>query len=263
MKSTQITMLQQREISEVLTGFGLGTREQDAYIALLQHGKTTMTPLARALNLPATTVQSVLSRLERIGLVDVTKQKSRSVFEAHDPVVLRRILEHKIQDVAGIIPLLSALKGESRAPTKIRVFTHDRIAEVLNASLRCKTKTVYEVVSADDFQESIGEKFHYTRKRVAEGIRLQSLRVEKYEIKKYNKSVHARELREAKFLPAELTFRSSILFWDDTVAFFTPREEGMCWTVESPAIHEMCSQIFALLWSVSRRMETLGEDTAG
>jgi len=42
-------------------------------------------------------------------------------------------------------------------------------------------------------------------------VRLKSLRVEAREIKKYNKRIHERELREAKFLPAEMNFRGLIM----------------------------------------------------
>jgi len=85
-------------------------------------------------------------------------------------------------------------------------------------------------------------------------VRLRSLRVERREIKKYAPEIDARELREAKFLPRELTFRASIMIWDDTVAFFTPKDEGLAWTVRSSALAETLRQLFDLLWSVSRKM---------
>ena len=88
-------------------------------------------------------------------------------------------------------------------------------------------------------------------------MRLKSLRVEAREIKKYSAAIHAKEMREARFLPREFTFRASILFWDDTVAFFTTKDEGIAWTVQSPVIRELFQQVFDMLWSVSRKMETL------
>ena len=87
-------------------------------------------------------------------------------------------------------------------------------------------------------------------------MRLRSLRVERHEIKRYSKETHARELREAKFLPRELSFKASLMCWDDTVAFFSSNDEGLAWTVESRSIAETVRQLFDLLWSVSRTMET-------
>lgn len=233
----------------------MNEKDQDVYLALLPLGPSTLTPLSRATGLPATTVQSVLARLDRAGLVSVSKRKSRSVYEALDPVALRRMLERQTEEVAGVIPQLQSLMRGEGGPAAIRVYQRERMAEIFHEALGAKGKLVHEIISARDLQDVLGEKFHFTRRRVKAGIQLKSLRVESSEIKTYSRAAHARELREAKFLPREMTGRCSILFWDDTVAFFTPVSEGLAWTVRSKALRATLQQLFDLLWSVSRRME--------
>lgn len=245
-----------KEIREVLERFGLRDADQRVYLALVASGASTLSPLSRQTGLPVTTVQSVAKRLVDLGIVNVTKRKSRSVYEADDPAVLRRILERQAEEVAGIIPMLQKMKSGPASSPKIRVYQRERVADVFHEALKGKDKLVYEIVSARDLQDVLGEKFHFTKRRVADGVRLNSLRVESQEIKKYSKSAHARELREARFLPRDLTFRCSIMFWDDTVAFFTTKAEGLAWTVESKTLRETFEQVFSLLWSVSRHMET-------
>ncbi|MBI4449757.1 hypothetical protein HY634_01745 [Candidatus Uhrbacteria bacterium] len=253
---SSLTSLQRKEVHEVLERYGLSGKEREAYLALLSFGPATVTPFARHLRVPVTTAQSLLNRLTERGLVGTTKRRSRTVYEAREPVVLRRLLERQIEEVATIIPFLKTLQVAAGTSAKIRVFERDRINDILIASLSCKEKFVHEIVSAGPFQAMIGERLHYTRRRVAAGVRLRSLRVEATEIKKYSGAAHARELREAKFLPRELTFQWSIFFWDDTVAFFAPPDEGIAWTVESRTLRVTMQQLFDLLWSVSRRMET-------
>ncbi len=245
-----------KEIREVLERFGLRAADQKVYLALVASGASTLSPLSRQTGLPVTTVQSVAKRLVDLGIVNVTKRKSRSVFEADDPAVLRRILERQAEEVAGIIPMLQKMKSGPTSSPKIRVYQRERVSDVFHEALKAKDKLVYEIVSARDLQDVLGEKFHFTKRRVAGGVRLNSLRVESQEIKKYSKATHARELREARFLPRDLTFRCSIMFWDDTVAFFTTKAEGLAWTVESKTLRETFEQVFSLLWSVSRHMET-------
>lgn len=245
-----------KEIREVLERFGLRAADQKVYLALVASGASTLSPLSRQTGLPVTTVQSVAKRLVDLGIVNVTKRKSRSVFEADDPAVLRRILERQAEEVAGIIPMLQKMKSGPTMSPKIRVYQRERVSDVFHEALKAKDKLVYEIVSARDLQDVLGEKFHFTKRRVAGGVRLNSLRVESQEIKKYSKATHARELREARFLPRDLTFRCSIMFWDDTVAFFTTKAEGLAWTVESKTLRETFEQVFSLLWSVSRHMET-------
>ncbi|MBI4434026.1 hypothetical protein HY632_04585 [Candidatus Uhrbacteria bacterium] len=251
-----LTALQRKEIGEVLGQFGLKPKERDVYLALLSMGRTTATPFARSLRLPVTTVQSMCQRLVDRGLVGVTKRKSRSVYEAHEPTTLRRLLERKVEEVATIIPLLNSIHAAADVRAKVRVYERERVTDVLLDSLRTHEKLVCEIVAAGPLQQVIGERLHYTRRRVAAGVRLRSLRIESQEIKKYSAATHFRELREAKFLPRELAFSWSIFFWDDTVAFFSPRDEGIAWTVESRSFRITMQQLFDLLWSVSRKMET-------
>lgn len=250
---------QQKEINEILEKFGLGQKDRAAYLALLELGQTTVGPLARAIGVPVTTAQSVVGRLVKSGLVDISNKRSRHLYEAHDPIVMKRILERSLQELGQTLPLLQSLKAERAGESKIRVYFRERATDIFHEALATKDKLVYEIVSARDFQDVLGEKFHFTRRRVANKINLKSLRVEAHEIKKYSESTHRRELREAKFLPREFTFRASVMFWDDTVAFFTTKNEALAWTVQSPAIREMFQQLFDVLWSVSRRMETVKE----
>jgi sugar-specific transcriptional regulator TrmB len=260
MRFDSLPSSQQKEINEILEKFGLGQKDCAAYLALLELGQTTVGPLARAINVPVTTAQSVVSRLIKSGLVDVSNNKSRHLYEAHDPVIMKRILERSLQEIGQTIPLLQSLKAEKTGNSKIRVYYRERATDIFHEALGAKDKMVYEIVSARDLQDVLGEKFHFTRRRVTGRVNLKSLRVEAHEIKKYSESAHRRELREAKFLPREFTFRASVMFWDNTVAFFTPKNEGVAWTVQSVAMREMFRQLFDVLWSVSRRMETAKEN---
>ncbi len=251
---------EKKEIKEVLTAFGFNPKDQDVYLGLLSFGQSTLTPLSRKLELPVSTVQSTMQRLVKKGVVDVSKRKSRQVFEAAGPGVFKDILKEHAKGIGAIIPLLAKLRTDPLTAPKLKVFRNERVSEIFNESLECESKLVYEIVSAKAFQAVIGEKYHYTRRRIKSGVHLKSLRVREHEIKKYNAKTHERELREAKFLPAEFTFESNISFWDDTVAFFSTKPEGLHWMVTSRSIREMFEQIFNLLWSVSGKMETLAEE---
>ncbi|MFA6097884.1 MAG: helix-turn-helix domain-containing protein [Candidatus Paceibacterota bacterium] len=259
MNNNALTKLEEQEIAEALEQFGLNGKDRTVYFSLLALGRSSITPISKSTRLPLTTVQSVLARLEKAGILDVTMQRSRHIYEAKDPQVFKRILERETEEIAGIIPLLKKMRSDRGASSRIRIFYRERIADIFHEALNSESKLVYEIVSARELQEVLGEKFHFTKRRIREKVRLKSLRVEENEIKKYSKTIHEKELREAKFLPRELTFRSSMMFWDDKVAFFTTKAEGIAWVVESRTIFETVRQMFELLWSVSRRMETVPE----
>ncbi len=252
----QLSIIENQEIEEVLSSFGLSANEQKVYLSLLSLGKSTLSPLSKMANLNLTTVQSIVKRLINLGLTEVSLIKTRSLYQATEPITLKKILENKIKEVSTIIPFLKKIQQEEVVSSKIKVYYKDRMTEIFNQILEEEEDEVLEIVSAEDFQEIIGEKFHFTKRRVEKNIKLKSLRIENQEIKKYNSEVHEKELRQAKFLPAELTFRNSIMIWQNKVAFFTTKEEGLAWIVESSTQNEMWRQLFELLWSVSRKMET-------
>ncbi|MCX6779109.1 MAG: hypothetical protein NTU97_02670 [Candidatus Magasanikbacteria bacterium] len=253
----KLNILQNREVTEVLKKFGLNDKEKEVYLGLIQAGATTLTPLSKMLRLPITTIQSILSRLHTDGLVGVSKNRGRHVYEAHDPAVLKKIREEEIREITNILPFLKKLQGEETPSAKVQIFYRERMTDIFLKALESKNKVVYEIVSGRDIQDVLGEKFHFTRRRLEIGIHLKSLRVEKSEIKKYSKETHVREMREARFLPKEMFFKSNLMFWDNQVAIFSAKNEGLAILIESPSIKEMVSQIFELLWSVSRRMESI------
>ncbi len=256
MSLPKITALRSKEINEVLGRFGLNDKERQVYLKLLTLKPTTLTPLARSVGLPVTTVQAVLGRLVDFGVVNITKRKSRHVYEAGEPGVIKQIMERKVEEAAEILPFLKTLQVQGESKAKIRLYYRERMNDIFLEALEAKNKTLYEIVAAKEIQDIFGERFHFTKRRIEKKIFLKSLRVETREIKKYSRMTHVRELREAKFLPRDLAFQASIFFWDDSVAFFSTREEGLAWVVESKVIRRTFEQLFQLLWSLGRAMET-------
>lgn len=261
MNNIEFTGTELKEIRECLLEFGLKNKDIQVYLALLSSGKSTLSPISLKVNLPITTVQSILIRLNQKGIILVSKNKSRSVYEAYDPSILKILLQRRIEDVSSVLPLLRKIKNteNSHLNPKVEVFYKDRIRDVFHQALNCEEKTIYEIVSAANFQNIIGEKFHFTKRRVALGINLKSLRIRAHEIKKYSQRTHIKELREAKFLPQELDFLGSLMIWDNRVALFTSKKEGLAVVIESKVIRDTIMQIFELLWSISGLMETKTE----
>ena len=244
---------------EVFEQLGLNQNEIMVYWQLVSLGRATLTPISLAADLPLTTVQTIVKRLVARGWIKVGKNKSRQVYEALDSVIIQKILERQTQEVKQILPLLKKIKADRVVKNKIEIYRGKNIVDLLHKALEGKEKIIYEIVAARNFQITIGEKLHFTKNRVERGIELKSLRVEVEEIKKYNEKIHRRELREAKFLPRELNFDASMMMWDQSVAWFSNADEKTAVLIESGSMVQMQKQIFELLWSVSRKMETLVE----
>ncbi len=122
MNKSTLTKLEKQEIAEALEQFGLNEKERIVYFSLLISGKSSITHISNHARLPLTTVQSVLFRLERRGLLDVNMRRSRHIYEAKDPQVFKKILEREAEEIAGIIPLLPKMKSEEKVYSQIRIY---------------------------------------------------------------------------------------------------------------------------------------------
>jgi hypothetical protein len=88
-----------------------------------------------------------------------------------------------------------------------------------------------------------------------EPVRLDAAR----EIARGSAATHAllEGLREAKWLPRHRRpSRRASCSGTTRWRFGTTKEEGLAWTVQSKALRETYGQIFGMVWSVSRKMET-------
>lgn len=256
MNIKQLSDLQKKEIFEVLEAFGLSTKESEAYLTILQMKEVTLTPLSKILKIPVTTVQSIVKRLSDKRLLSVSTRKTRHVYSALNPKVISEILDRQLKESLNILPFLEKLSLDVPLENRARIYYDDQMRDIFVEALSCKSKMIYEIVAAKDIQDIMGERLHFSRQRVAKNIRLKSLRVETREIKMYSKKKHTSELREARFLPRELTFVSSMLFWDNTVAIFSTKEEGVAFVFESRSLKVMYQQLFELLWDLGRPMIT-------
>lgn len=113
-------MDQIKRTQEVLEQFGLSANEAQVYQAALSLGQTSPFALARATNIPRTTVYAVLTDLALKGLVQLESatglMKQQTKVRAQNPSILREILWHKrdslVKQEVDIVAILPYLKKE-------------------------------------------------------------------------------------------------------------------------------------------------------
>ena len=101
-----------------------------------------------------TTVQSILDRLEKRGLVNVTTRRSRHVYHPNDPSVLKKILEQRIKDLGNIMPLLKKIKADESVDAKIKIYYRERMAEIFHEALSIIAQD-YSFMTLEKMRESL------------------------------------------------------------------------------------------------------------
>lgn len=75
---------------------GFNQTETKVYLSLAEIGKSTASLLAKKINIPRTTVYSVLNNLQHKGLVALEKKKNTTFYTSNNPqAILRNLLEEK------------------------------------------------------------------------------------------------------------------------------------------------------------------------
>ena len=94
----------------------------------------------------------------------------------------------------------------------------------------------------------------YWKKRVKNGIAVKIL-CNRNDIEPIDKQVNLgnnfRMLRDIRFLPNTLKFKTSLIVYDDKTHFFSPPEEGYIFLFESQSFTNTIKNLFNFLWEIS------------
>ena len=98
---------------EVLEEIGLSKNEAKTYLALLELGKNTTTPIARKAKIERSNTYYSLEGLQSKGLISVETVNGVKHFTATNPDFLERLMIEKQQRVQEIIPKLKLYQNKN------------------------------------------------------------------------------------------------------------------------------------------------------
>ena len=110
------------EIEEKLKQLGLTNNEIGVYLALLQKGKSTATIIRKDTKIVNSQVYSALDMLIAKGLVMYEKRAQGKLYVAADPIVLRELLNQRMQEVEKVLPLLRQIRRTENVETDTAIY---------------------------------------------------------------------------------------------------------------------------------------------
>lgn len=240
-----------KEVSETFVALGLTESESSLWLALHKLTGASLSDLSREVGLSVSTTQSILKRLVLEGFV-LTDTRTQGLFYRPVPVeVVSARLRSLEQSVLAMSPFLDRLSKGVSGLSRVTFFEGRQVLQIFEEMLESKSKLIKEIVSPLPLQNVLGERFHFSRRRVKSGVKLQSLRVRQMEIKQYNRQKNITELREARFLPSGVNFEMSMFIWDDCTAFVSSQGEGFGFISRSRELRVMMESVFGVLWGIS------------
>lgn len=252
-------------IPQILRKLDLDEKEITAYLRLLRAGALRASTLAYQMELPRTTTQNILLRLERDGLVTKSYDHNTAIFAPVHPEELAQLLEMKrrkenheyersIQDLAKIMPELTSMMHSSKVIPGVKFFQgRDGIRKVLFDTLTSKTE-LKDFANIDAmFQHAQDINDEYIAEREKSTVTKRSLLLETpfahkiYESGKYSPKSH----KGYKWIDGKLyPFAIEMNIYDGKISYITYVENDFVGAIiENQYIYQMHDAMWNLLWN--------------
>lgn len=239
-------------IKEALINYGLEKSEIDIYLFLLKNKDVPAYAISKGVSIPRTTIYTILTGLEKRGLVSSWLKNGTKHFSAENPNVILRDLKQKENDIVAILPDLSNLFSLSSIHPSTKLYlgkdgckqAFEIILDVIKSQ---KVKRIYAY--SDSEITNLFPKFYkewrirknktdaYTQLIVPASTNISS---EDYKTDSF---------RETRILSSKYPFTGSINICGTYTIFFSFNEkEPYAVVVDSKIITDMLTQFFVYTW---------------
>lgn len=259
-------------LTDVLTSLGLDDKERSIYLELLKRGPSRASVLSYHVNLPRTTVQNILLRLEREKLASKRIEKNVFIFAASDPENLLKIVDIKKRqetakyerlrdDLQAIMPqMISMMQSNKNLPSVKFYRGRDAVRTILFDTLSSKTelKDFANIDAMFQYVKDINDEYVAAREKTMKTkrpITKRSLLLDTpfahqvYESGRYSPKSH----KGYKWIKSSLyPFALEMNIYDGKVSYITYVEDDFTGVIiENEHIYRMHDSMWNLIWDMS------------
>lgn len=249
---------------KTLQHFGLDEKETAAYLRLLKYGGTRASTLAYLLAQPRSSVQNILTRLEKQNLVVKTRDKNTYIYSPVHPEEFIEILEVKkrkknyeyqklANELEKVMPqMLGMMQTDRHIPSvqfyRGRAGVHQVLFDTLNS--RTNLKDFANIDSMFKYVKDINAEYVKAREKTT--LKKRSLLLDTpfarkvYESQKYSPKSHA----GYKWINSQrYPFTIETNIYDGKVSYLTYVENDLVGVIiENDYIYQMHNSMWDLIW---------------
>lgn len=243
-----------------LINLGFSTKEAGVYLALLELGKRTVTPIARNANINRTTVYDILDSLVAKGLVSVSGKEPLQEYVAESPEKILSLMENQIkkdqaslQQAQSLVPQLKSMHNIS--DTKVRFYEGRQGMEQVYEDTLTSHETILAYANVNEMHAAMPDYFpSYYKRRTKKGVHIRAIiPSNKAGIERVSKDKD--EARESALVPEDkIYFSPEINIYDNKIMIASWKEKlGII--IESKEIAEAMKTIYEMAWAEAKRLE--------
>lgn len=234
----------------LLNIFDLKDRKAAVYLATLELGSATVTPIARKAGVLRTTTYDLLEDLQFKGLVFYREHHGRRHYQVSDPRRLKQILQQQQKEVDHSLPELLALYKPSKEKPSTRMYDGvGEIARIYEEILSASKLDAYG--NFDKIEQYYPEFKRYLKKQFKRTIKIRDIVVMSKNVDKYRK-LYTPPRQQLRILPEGMMLETDTMIFDDKVAIISYADTVHGLIIESKAIADTQRLLFEQLWKMSK-----------
>ncbi|MBR9691933.1 TrmB family transcriptional regulator [Candidatus Woesearchaeota archaeon] len=240
--------------TKALEKLGLTKNEIAIYLALLELGASTTSPITRKSQLHSSRVYESLNKLIEKGLVSSLIKSNRKYFSAADPEVILDILDEEKREINKILPQLKAIKPLKPIEEKSTMYEgYKGVRYVFDEIVRTLKKNDEVLVfGARNEDENFMAKTYfreYTQRRIAKGIKMRMIfNADSRETGKiYSKFKNT----EVRYMPPNMKTPSAINIFGNNVGTLVLKQKPVIFVITSKEVADSYRAFFKMLWQLA------------
>lgn len=237
----------------IIEQLGYTPQEAAVYLASLELGGSTATDIAAKARLPRTTVNLIITSLQKKGLMNAFIQRKRKIWAAENPERLLIALKEREASLKLVLPELQSLRHDTGVKPTVRAYSGaEEIKQIMNDILESKHH-VSAILSWDEWIALLGRQYmdDFIEQRYRQYLRIRLL-TPKSKTSLALKARDGEELRTTQFLPSSVSINNCNFIYANKVAIISlnkKRPVGIL--IEDIDIHHTMEVMFESLWRES------------
>lgn len=239
------------QLERILENIGLSGPEVRVYLALLELGESTATPLSKLSGIERTYCYDILSSLASQHLVTSQECNGRLHFIAESPKKLDDHLSQNLQDLRVVLPELEARYNADHQKPVIRFYDGAERVQGVYSELATATE-LSTIAGTTQLQQFLGENME----KMAETLVKNKARVRELLTPEMGKPkfahIYQEPGQEIRYLPAKTEIATDTLIYKNKVVFIAYKPNIHAIVVDGSAIVTTQKTLFEQLWRNAR-----------
>ena len=244
-----------------LINIGFSQKEASVYLALLELGKRTVSPIARKSGINRTTVYDILESLVAKSLVSISGKEPLQEYVAESPDKILKIVEEGItrkqqefKEAQSLVPQLKSMHNVTDRPKVMFYEGTEGLKQVYEDTLTSH-EPIRAYANVREMHAALPDYFpKYYKRRTNHGIKIRAI-IPSNEAGKERASKDKEENRETALVPPDKVYFSPEINIYNNKVMIASWKEKLGIIIESKEITEAMKSIFELAWAEAKRLD--------